>query len=330
MSNLVNYETNVVQLLIDDETIEDSLKEAVAAIANNPYITWAKFTLTDDKPNKNKQRVPEEEFDNLVKSGVHMPIKMAEGGISDGHDFTFPIGTITHLKKFKDRIVGLAALWYSERPEDVGIIKDKFNKKEPLNLSWELSYSDSNENDGITDLRGVNLKAATLVGIPAYAGRTQITAVASENNEGDKTLEELEKIKGQLDESQSEVAELKNKISEMESTASDAQKELDELRSYKSEIEAEKERAERLESIKNKFSEAGIEKEDSYFEEKKEVLLGLDEAALDFFVQEAVAFAAKDDKKDKDEQASAKKIPGFVSDKNEDYSMKELAEALRS
>lgn len=330
MSNLVNYQTNVVQLLVDDENLEGDFQEAVAAITSNPYITWAKFTLTDDEPNKNKQRVPSDEFDNLIKSGVYMPIKMAEGGISDGHDFTFPIGTITHLKKFKNRIIGLAALWYSERPEDVGIIKEKFNKKEPLNLSWELAYSESSENDGVTDLRGVNLKAATLVGVPAYAGRTQITAVASENDEGDKTLEELEQIKNQLVESRSEVEQLKNKVSEMEATASEAERELEELRSYKSEIEAEKERVERLASIKSKFSEAGIEKEDSYFEEKQEILLGLDEAALDFFIQEAVAFAAKVEEDDKEEQASAKKVPGFVSDKDENYSLKELAEAFRS
>ena len=331
MINSVNFQSDVVQLLIDNENIDDEgLKEALAAVVKNPYITWTKFTLTDDEPNMNKQRVPLDEFTNLISSGVHMPIKMAYSEISDGHDGTFPIGVITHLKKFKNTIVGLAALWSSERPEDIGIIKDKFNKKEPLNLSWELAYSSSkeDENSGVTDLLGVNLKAATLVGIPAYAGRTQIQAVASKNEKGDKTLEELEKIQKELADSLVENTELKDKVANLETAASTINTELEELRAFKSDIVAEQERADKLEAIKTKFSEAGIVKEDTYFEEKGSILLGLDEASLEFFIQEAVSFASKEEKEEEAE-AGVTKIPSFVAEKPEKVNIKELAKSLR-
>lgn len=330
MLNLINFQSDVVQLLIDNENInDDGLKEALAAVVANPYITWAKFTLTDDEPNMNKQRVPADEFENLISSGVHMPIKMAYSEISEGHDGTFPIGVITHLKKFKNTIIGLAALWSSERPEDVGIIKDKFNKKEPLNLSWELTYASSKEDEdsGVTDLLGVNLKAATLVGIPAYAGRTQILAVASENDKGDKTLEEMEKIQKQLEDSLKENEELKNKVADLETSASTINTELEELRAFKSDIVAEQEKIEKLDTIKNKFSEAGIEKDDAYFVEKGDILLGLSDESLDFFIQEAVAFASKNEE-DKETEASTK-IPNFVAEKPKKVDLKELAKSLR-
>lgn len=326
MSNLVSFETNVIQLVLEDKLNDDGLEDAYAAVTSNPYITWAKFTLTDDKPNKNKQRVPFMEFDNLINSGVHMPIKMASGEISEGHDFTFPIGVITHLKKFKDTIVGLAALWYSERPEDVGLIKEKFNRKEPLNLSWELAYSSTEQNDSdVTDLRGVNLKAATLVGVPAYAGRTQITAVAS-TEKGEKILDELEKIQTQLDQSLNENAILVEKIANLEASASEKNTELEELRNFKTDVEIAQAKIVRLEAIKNKFSEAGITRDEAYFEEKKEILLSLDDAALDFFIQETVAFSSK---KEVTEEVASVKVPGFVTDKKERPNFTELAKVLR-
>ena len=32
----------------------------------NPYVTWVRFILTDDKPNGNGDRIPLEEFSNLI------------------------------------------------------------------------------------------------------------------------------------------------------------------------------------------------------------------------------------------------------------------------
>ncbi len=196
--------------------------EADASIANNPSLTMCRFILTDDSVNLNKERIPLDEFDNLIRTGMYMPIKMAVGSINDGHDNALPLGVISHLKKVNNQIYGLAALWGKERPEDINYIKERYNKKEPLQLSWEVLYGNSTTSeDGVKDLRETALRAVTLVGMPAYAGRTPIVAVASEtggneppkdetlvikslgenSNLEDYKLEELEKL-------QSEKAEL--------------------------------------------------------------------------------------------------------------------------
>ena len=85
---------NQVELIKDKEY---KFSEASTAVSLNPMLNWMKFVLLDDLPNGNKQRVPKEEFDNIIKTGIHMPIKVSAGEISPGHQGTFPIGVITNL-----------------------------------------------------------------------------------------------------------------------------------------------------------------------------------------------------------------------------------------
>lgn len=176
---------NVVQL-ISEEDVSSEMGEAFASYMLNPTVVWAKFILTDDKKNANSQRIPEEEFKNLMASGIHMPVKMALGEIKPGHDDSKPLGVITHLKKIvseegANALVALAALWSDERPSDVQYIKDRFASNLPVNISWEILFSDSlwNEEQGSEDLLGTVLKAATVVGEPAYEGRTSFLSVAA-------------------------------------------------------------------------------------------------------------------------------------------------------
>lgn len=177
--------TNVVQLISEKEASEH-VGEAYASLLMNPTVVWAKFILTDDRTNANSQRVPEEEFDNLMTSGIHMPVKMAYGEIKQGHEDSKPLGVITHLTRVLDEaganaIIALAALWGEERPADVRFIKDKFENGEEVNVSWEILFEDSvyNATTGSEDLLGTTLKAATIVGNPAYKGRTPFLTVAA-------------------------------------------------------------------------------------------------------------------------------------------------------
>ena len=41
--------------------------EAMASISLNPNFRWAKIRVCDDMPNANNQRIPVEEFDNLIE-----------------------------------------------------------------------------------------------------------------------------------------------------------------------------------------------------------------------------------------------------------------------
>lgn len=179
--------SNSLQWISDNEYREEIL-DADASLSLNPYVKWAKFILTDDQPNGNNERTPLTEFDNLINSGIHMPIKMAEGRIEEGHNLSSPIGVITHLKKEAvdgiNRIVGLAAMWLSERTSDIEHLKARLDRGEDVNLSWELGATDKIlADDGIWDWVGLHMKATTVVGNPAYQGRTRIIAMAAKNDD---------------------------------------------------------------------------------------------------------------------------------------------------
>jgi hypothetical protein len=172
-------EETVVYLLSKDEVELQFGEAAASAISTDQVVSWAKFVLTDDKPNENGQRIPQEEFDNLIRTGVYKPVKMALGEIKDGHEDARPLGVITNLTQIGNKIVALAALWDHERTEDVAHIKELVNSNKPVNVSWEIFYGDTRVTNGISDLLDTALRAATIVGMPAYAGRTQLLAVAA-------------------------------------------------------------------------------------------------------------------------------------------------------
>lgn len=166
--------------LVSQEDVTAQFGEAMASVVStDQIITWAKFILTDDKPNENRQRIPAEEFDNLIKTGIYKPVKMALGEIKDGHEDSRPLGVITNLAKEGNKIVALAALWDHERTDDVQTVKSMVNDGKPVNVSWEILYGNSVTNNGVSDLLDTILKAVTIVGMPAYAGRTQLLAVAA-------------------------------------------------------------------------------------------------------------------------------------------------------
>jgi predicted nucleic acid-binding Zn-ribbon protein len=353
---------NKVTFLSDFNISDDIISwgdESLASLVKNPTLKWMKFILTDDKPNGNKQRIPEGEFDNLIRTGINMPIKMAFDKINDGHEDSFPIGVITHLRKNnRKQIEGLAALWSKERPKDIEFLFKEFSDgKTPPQISWEIPFSESEVVDGIEDLHGVALRAATVVGIPAYEGRTPIVAMASKSfskiidkidNDEDLTKEEIEFLdkvrkyqksaKSNLEDNKVELEEVQEKLRETEATVTDLKKqlkdledqskakddELTDLKSYKASVEEKEQKAAKIKEIKEKFSEAGLEKDEEYFEKNEELLLGLEDGAIDFMIQELVAFASNDDNRER----HASKIPNFRAENN--VNTKELAEALRA
>jgi hypothetical protein len=319
----------MIEKLADDD-------EAFASFTLNPTVTWTKFVLADDKPNANRQRVPVEEFENLIKTGVFMPIKMAEGKINDGHDGARPIGVITHLKKLKNQIIGLAALWSKENPNDIDFVKQAYAEGRPLQLSWEILFTNSTVSDeGVEELHDTALRAVTLVGLPSYEGRTPILEVAAKKTESeDESMEELEKL-------QKEYAELKDSLVEKEKLIADKEKALadkdvefatlkqerDSLAEFKQTIDKEKEEADKLTAIKTQFKEAGLEKDDEYFDKNKKTLFAMEKEELDFFVQEIVSFKPAEASK-KGKEGSNPKVPA-IGNSNGELDPKSLAEYLR-
>lgn len=307
----------MVQLISESE-VKQEMGEAFASFMLNPTVTWAKFILTDDRRNGNGQRIPKTEFANLIRSGIHMPVKMAIGEINQGHDDSKPLGTITHLKEIEtpegaSAIVALAALWTDERPADVEFIKKRFAERKPIDVSWELMYQDEtlNEEEGSIDLLGTVLQAATIVGNPAYQGRTPFLAVAakkenaSESDRPDqeiteeelKTVEELQaelaeaqtklsEAQAQLEEKANALAEREAEVARLAEETAAKETELASLREFKASIDEENAKAEKLNAIRNKFVEAGLDKGDEYFTENAETFINMGEGALAFFIQE--------------------------------------------
>ena len=275
--------------LLKEDIENDS---AFASISLNPAFSWAKIVATDDIKNKNKQRIPIEEFDNFITTGINTPIKMAKGSISD-HEDAFPIGTLTQMTKEGNKVISLAALWKRDRPDDVAYLKELFLKETPPNVSWEVSFASSEiEEDGTEALRGVVMNGLAIVGMPAYSGRTPFIAMSSTNAKGDNiNMDELEQLKVRVQELESALANKDKELETLKGEASTKDTELASLREYKENTEKEVNDNKRLSSIREKFEKAQIKKEDTYFTENRSKLLELDDLTVDFMIQELVAFA---------------------------------------
>ncbi len=324
-----NIVTDIVQLNIETDKL-DFPKEVLAAISKNPTLRWIKFVLTDDAPNANKQRIPKEEFSNLVKTGIHMPIKMSQGYIREGHEYSVPIGSITSLVERDHFVEGIAGLWGKEYPGEVNLLQElSASDSENPQLSWEILYRGSKiEDDGTEVFLDTALAAATVVGMPAYEGRTPITLMASKESKSDYKIktEELNKMEEELKKLQSRVLELeaesktltdslaslKEEHDTLKAERDTLSTEKDELAEFKAEIEAAKEKEEKLERVKSLFSESGVELPAEFLDddEKREKLLAMDITQLEFLMHDLAIFASGDEDEEEEEgseKASKKK-----------------------
>jgi len=337
---ITTFNVNSVKLIVDDLEIDQLA--ASASISLNPNVTWLKLVLTDDKPNANRQRIPKEEYANVLRTGAFMPLKMAYHEISEGHEGTYPLGVLAHLKTEGESIHALAALWDRERNTDVEYLTKRYKEGQPIDISWELTYTeDQIEEDGVTALRGVAMNAATIVSMPAYEGRTPVIAISStsSSNEGDTdTMDTIELTEHQrlLDEQkvsyEKQLQELTSSLESVKTELAELQPKYNDVLSFKTEVEAERAKAEKLVSIKTKFNEAGLNVSEEYFSEREQAFLAMSGEQIDFFVQELIA--AFSDKSAGESSASVSitsktKIPA-LNVPAEDIKTSDIIEYLRT
>jgi hypothetical protein len=322
----------VVQLMIDKLEIDEMA--ASASISLNPNVAWMKLCLADDGKNANNQRVPREEFANVLRTGLFMPIKMAYGEISEGHDNTFPLGVMTHLKTEGNSIQALAALWDKERHEDVEFLRKRYSEGKSIDISWELTYTDEDvEDGGVTALKNVSMNAATIVGMPAYQGRTPALALSSAE-EGDSmdTIEKSEHerlLTEQKEQFETQIAELQTNLSTVQAELDALKPQYDELSAYKQTIEEAKAKEEKLTSIKQKFEDAHLEITEEYFSERAESFAGMTDEQLEFFIQELVAaFKPTEDGK-ASISITSKDVPPIRTPEAETITPKDMVTYLR-
>lgn len=309
----INFSVKDVKLIVDNKEVEEMA--ASAAISLNPHVTWLKVVLTDDMPNANRQRIPRSEFASVLRTGVFMPLKMSNGEIKDGHDDAYPIGTFAHLKTEANTIEGLVALWNREREEDIDLLKQRHEEGKPIDVSWEVTYTDEefDEESSVTSLLNVSMNGACIVGMPAYEGRTTVTALSSENKDKNKSSEpkgdnsnmDEDTYKSQIQELETKVEDLKAKLSEADTKISEIEPKYEELAAFKENYDAEQEKLSKIQTIKDKFSASQLELTDEYIDEKIDTFLAMSEDQLDFFVQELSAFSANDSKNKDDEGSNA-------------------------
>lgn len=291
----------LTKLFTNYEFLDD---EAFAtASANDPLRKWIKFTFTDDQPNGNKQRIGKEEFKNIIRTGIHMPIKMADGNPKGDHEGSIPLGTITNLKEEENKVIGIAALWKEERPEDIQALEEAYAGGKPLDLSWELYFDKEAsliDDNGIQNLKGTTVRSSVFVGNPAYQGRTQVLTMAQQENTNqeeneltDTNTPDVAALEARVAELQAELdtvkSELQSKVAELESASS----ELTSLRKTVEDASIEKAQAETLKTRRTKLAEAGVTYSDEEFETKKDNILGMTEEAFLFHVQELNVFSSK-------------------------------------
>jgi len=256
---------------------------------------WVKFIFTDDQPNDNKQAVAQTEYASIIDTGVHKPFKKATGdALSDNHNPVIPIGTIVEMSQEGNTVIGLAAVWEPEFPEEAASIREAHEKGERLDVSWELFYEDSTHDDtGVEWLQGVSTRAVALVGQPAYDGRTPVLAVATKQDkqEGDKNME-LEKALERVKELEGANAVLESGMVEAKASLEELlelKTEVETLREFKIKVEEDEARSALVSKRMKKFSEAGIEMTDEEFEAAADKWLSMDDDAFEFILTQLVS-----------------------------------------
>jgi hypothetical protein len=348
-----NIVSNIVQLSIED--IEGLPKEVVAAISRNPTLKWIKFVLTDDSPNANNQQIPREEFANLIKTGIHMPIKMAQGFIREGHEFAIPIGSITNLIEREHTVEGIAGLWKKEFPDEVDLLQERASSDNKPQLSWELLYRDSTlDSNDVEVFEGVSLSAATFVESPAYEGRTPVVVMASKDKTSDadykivteeynimeeqlKLLQsQVETLLGEKDTLVSELATLKETFDALEAEKGELASANEELSEFKAGVESAEALKAKLAALTELFAQSDVSLPADYLEddEKREKLLAMNLNEVEFLIQELQSFPKEDgaggeEEAGKKKHLGSKEAPNVGGDADVEWTPEEIAEAMR-
>jgi len=303
-----------------------------SADVNNPTQKYIKFVFTDYLPNVNRQGVPVEEAENIIKTGLYMPVKVNFNNGPKGHPRAIPIGPITSMRQEDDKIIGEAVIWSVEFPDVADYLDIASASEGGVQFSWELAHSESTaDENGVTWLRNIVVVGITMVDNPAYKGRTPLIAVAEE-----LTSMDLEQALADLANANDRVSELETQLGEISvlgDKITQLETELTELRNFKTMVETEAEKANVLADRRTKLSEAGVVFSDEEFDERSSIIFDMPETAFDFYVKD-LARVVKNTKK----MASASNdsvditIPDpTVNGSNENGTdFKELGKALRN
>ena len=314
----------------------------------NPYLTVVKFVFADDQPNRNKQAIPYEEFDTLAQSAIGMPIKIRFLGRSIGnHTGSIPVGHIRDMTKETvgevHQLVAEGVLYNDEYPEVVDFLKEAFASGDAPGLSWELTYSDSIIEKGVTWLKDVIARAATFVKNPAYGTRTALLALASDktlsdedvekevigmaraieaedHNQGGKNTMELEQALARIKDLEAQLAEKETALATAKAEAETVRTEAATLKTANDELVSKVGTFEKTALVTNrtkKVVEAGVPvpSDEQELTKKQEAWAALSEEQFEMYVSDLAAVAKLiPEKKEARASASVLQLPKISVD----------------
>lgn len=140
------------------------------------------LVLTPFSVNKNNQKIPRSEAENIVRTCLHQPIKvdLTVNGVG-GHKNAIPVGVITHGEENETEIIGKGVIWKNEFPQVTAYLEQKTAENDPPGTSWEILHMSSEiDEDGSESLYGTYYAAIAIVANPSYGNQTLIRAVAED------------------------------------------------------------------------------------------------------------------------------------------------------
>jgi len=230
---------------------------------SNPFVSVISFILTDFLPNKNGQAVAIEEKDRIIETAKGMPFKM--NLVTGEHEDAETIGPIVKTWFGNDNnrpvVYAEAIIWKLEYPEIDRFIQEKYQNQEPLAVSWELLYSDSETDQNNTQwLKNVIVTGVALVSQPAYGTyRTRVLAIAEDQtteasmiapdeqltatnivaSATEHTLSSTEAIERELEQARAEIAQLREQVDALKRELTFAQRK-EELREFFRDVESKR------------------------------------------------------------------------------------------
>jgi hypothetical protein len=319
---------NVAQAEIYEQETEGSDEHKV-----NPYLTTAKFVFADDKgaplstaPAGLLQGIEYEDFDEVIRTAINMPIKMKYTGQGAGnHLGSYVIGHITNMAKAQiedgtHQLLADAVLYAEEFPEEVEYLKKAYADGEAPGISYEIVYEDSVVRNGVQWIKKLVTTAATFVREPAYGRRTALLALASAKNDeelvasmkafiaqaegssgegninpSDKgginvTEEELQKIKEEAEKAKALAETLQAEAASKTEEITRLTEEITALKTENTTLKTEK----MLESRVRKMADAGfpLEADAEKSQKTKDFVLSLSDEAFDLYVENITAIKA--------------------------------------
>jgi DNA repair exonuclease SbcCD ATPase subunit len=334
------------------KTVFNGLVQAYAS-ERNPLQTIIEFILTDFKPNKNKQRIPEAEAENIITSAKNMPIKVNyENDRIKGHNFSVPIGTLAEVWQDNDTIRARSILWKQEYPEVDTYLRTATAEGKEIGTSWEILYDETTQENGIEDLHNCIVRGATIVDNPAYGNRTRILSIAESQldelemmrqsfsellyvidtlyaeamqREIEKTALEnatsaLDKLKEMVTAFQNARAEVENKEAEkvqLSDTISALTVRVEALETEKAEAETKQAEAEVANNRRKELESVGITLSDEDFNTRKEYYVAMAEETFSNYIRDLGSLSKK-----------IVNVPDTLGN-GQKSSAKEIAQALR-